>query len=398
MKKGVSWGAFDKTVLGLRAIFLILGFLFLYANHERLELSVPFLVLWLLSSFSFPLFFWRPAYLQAHFFFVTDFITTGGLSLYLTFEVNELVGGMILTSFMTGYLYKGRGTLWAIVASLIFFPALESILIESTLAFISSMINYTVMFGIGISLNMVLQSQRELKEQLRKNERQQEMIKEKNEALIQYADQVERLTLLEERSRMARELHDTIGHILTSSIMGLDAVKLLISSDKSKAIQKVGRLRNALNRGLDETRKNIHDLDPSNQKEMNLAEQLREMCEDFASHTDTQVTFTIMGVVFPISETHKRTLTRSLQESLTNAVRHGEATIISVNLSYEAEGLNLTIIDNGSPGAEAKHGFGLRGMEERLLTLNGSLDVSFSDEGTTVTCTIPMKGSDSAYD
>lgn len=239
-------------------------------------------------------------------------------------------------------------------------------------------------FGVGIAISKVLEAEKKTKVLLEENNRQ-------NQLLEEYAKQIENITLLEERNRLARDLHDTVGHTFTSVIMGLDAVSFLMDASPQKAKEQVGRLRDVMRRSLEETRTYIHQISP-NDEIGDLSEKMRNIVYEFASHTKTEINFTSNGAPVSISFQGSIALTRCLQEALTNAVRHGQADKIAVTLNQEASQVLLVITDNGMGIKEKKFGFGLSGMKERLESLQGSLAIESSDRGgTVVTCFLPVR-------
>lgn len=239
-------------------------------------------------------------------------------------------------------------------------------------------------FAIGISVAKVLEAEKKTQILLDENRRQ-------NQLLEEYAKQIEKVTLLEERNRLARELHDTVGHTFTSVIMGLDAVSFLIDASPQQAKEQVGRLRDVMNRSLNETRSYIHQISPNEGREK-FSSQLKKITDEFASHTKTEVIFKSLGTPANISFQGSTALTRCLQEALTNAVRHGLAKEITVILQQEPSDVVLIVRDDGTGREVEKFGFGLTGMKERLEALQGGLTIkSKVNEGTVVTCSLPVR-------
>jgi signal transduction histidine kinase len=239
-------------------------------------------------------------------------------------------------------------------------------------------------FAIGISVAKVLEAEKKTQMLLAENQRQ-------NQLLEEYAKQIEKVTLLEERNRLAKDLHDTVGHTFTSVIMGLDAVSFLIDASPQKAKEQAGKLREVMRRSLDETRTYIHQISPHEGRE-DLSAQLRNVASEFAAHTKTEINYNKVGTPANISFQGTTALTRCLQEALTNAVRHGHAKEITVILKQEPAQIVLTVKDNGVGMEIENYGFGLNGMKERLEALQGGFTiVSDVQKGTVVTCFLPVR-------
>jgi signal transduction histidine kinase len=238
-------------------------------------------------------------------------------------------------------------------------------------------------FGIGIAVAKVLEAEKRTQLLLEENRRQ-------NQLLEEYAKQIEKVTLLEERNRLARDLHDTIGHTYTSVIMGLDATSYLMGTAPDKAKEQVERLSHVMRKSLGEIRSHIHQISPTAEKE-EIASQLEHIADEFALHTKTEIHFEKVGISGK-SFTSQGTLTliRCLQESLTNAIRHGHANVIFITLKEEENFISLKVRDNGMGMSNLKLGFGLNGMKERLESLQGGMEIqSKENEGTVVTCFLP---------
>ncbi|WP_174727212.1 sensor histidine kinase [Mesobacillus harenae] len=239
-------------------------------------------------------------------------------------------------------------------------------------------------FGIGLAVAKVLEAEKKTQILLGENRRQ-------NQLLEEYAKQIEKVTLLEERNRLAKDLHDTVGHTFTSVIMGLDAASFLIGTAPEKAQEQVDRLSDVMRRSLGELRTHIHQISPVGEQE-ELSAQLKKVTDQFVLHTKTEILFEHAGPQeINISSQGSITFVRCLQEALTNAVRHGHANKIVVILQEEAVCVSLTIKDNGIGMSSVKYGFGLNGMKERMESLQGGLTIESKPQaGTVVTCFLPV--------
>jgi signal transduction histidine kinase len=240
------------------------------------------------------------------------------------------------------------------------------------------------LFGIGISVANVIEAEKKTQMLLVENRRQ-------NQLLEEYAKQIEMVTLLEERNRLARDLHDTVGHTFTSVIMGLDAVSFLMKTSPEKAQEQLDMLSSVMRKSLGEIRTQIHQISPSGERE-ELPFQLKKIADEFALHTKTTIQFEHIGHQnINISSHGTITLVRCLQESLTNAIRHGNANEIMITLKADSSHVILLVQDNGIGIRDVSYGFGLNGMKERLESIQGGLSMeSKENEGTIVTCYVPI--------
>jgi signal transduction histidine kinase len=240
------------------------------------------------------------------------------------------------------------------------------------------------LYGIGIAVAKVIEAEKKTQRLLVENRRQ-------NQLLEEYSRQIEKVTLLEERNRLARDLHDTVGHTFTSVIMGLDAASFLMKSSPEKAQKQVDVLSDVMRKSLEEIRTQIHQISPSDEKE-EVPSQLKKMADEFALHTKTSILFEYIGHQdINISSQAAITLIRCLQESLTNSIRHGHASEIMITLKAESSHVVLLVQDNGIGMRDVSYGFGLNGMKERLESLQGGLSIESKENvGTVVTCFLPV--------
>ena len=159
-----------------------------------------------------------------------------------------------------------------------------------------------------------------------------QMIEDKNQTLVQYAKQIESLTLVGERNRMARDLHDTLGHSFISYILGLDAVLYLMDSNPSQAKKKIEELRHYASENLDQIRETIHEI--GSETDISVTDHFSAMIDEFSVYTNTKVNLHVIGEEYVLGHSVRMTLLRCLQESLTNAKRHGHAKVVSINLIF----------------------------------------------------------------
>ncbi|MCI9239658.1 sensor histidine kinase [Oscillibacter sp.] len=201
-----------------------------------------------------------------------------------------------------------------------------------------------------------------------------QQLNQANDRLRDYAFELERMTEVRERNRLAREIHDTLGHTLTGIIMGSDAGLALFDAAPEEAKKRIQVVAQAARNGLNDVRRSIKALRPDALENTTLAEALETMISNFKAATSAEVFYDQQAGLLVLAQDEEDTLYRVLQESMTNAVRHGRATEIHIHITRRDNLLTIDVRDNGCGcGAEAKEGFGLRHMRERLELLGGSL-------------------------
>lgn len=215
-----------------------------------------------------------------------------------------------------------------------------------------------------------------------------------NTQLLQYGQTLEQLAESRERNRLARELHDTLAHYLSGSILHLNGAKALWNSDKPKARSMVNDAVQTLSEGLHETRKAIQTLRSSPVELLGLKQSLEDFIRHDAERLGLDVTLTLKTVP-NISEPSAQSLYHIAQELMRNIERHAQATHLAVVLKPQGKDLLLGIEDNGV-GFHPEHvdttrHFGLLGLEERVRLLQGTTSIhSRPNQGTRVEIRIPL--------
>ena len=220
-------------------------------------------------------------------------------------------------------------------------------------------------------------------------------LREAHERLQKYAEQAEDHAIAEERSRISRDLHDTLGHRLTASIVQLEGAGRLVPDQQERAIQIIETVREQLAEGLDEVRETVSMLRTPAGTGISLSAALTQLAADFEQATHLPIAVSVPDDLPPLPEAARLALFRATQEALTNVQRHAEATAASVLLTLGPglASVNVRVKDNGRGMAEdaISNGFGLRGMQERIAQLGGTVDIeSTRTTGTSVSVTLPI--------
>ncbi len=196
----------------------------------------------------------------------------------------------------------------------------------------------------------------------------------------------------EERKRLARELHDTVGQSLSSLMIG---ISLMARMDRSRAITKSEELQAAASETLTQVRELSRDLRPSALDDLGLEAVLERCAEHYSTRypgIEVEVHVDGIGRLPPTVET---AMYRIVQEALTNAVRHGQARFVDILLVH-LNGTARAIIEDDGVGFEVEHAVrfgnsvGIHAMQERAEILGGSFSIESGDSGTTVYVELPV--------
>lgn len=210
-----------------------------------------------------------------------------------------------------------------------------------------------------------------------------------NEELKQFADIKEKMGKTKERNRLAREIHDTLGHTLTGISAGIDACITMIDSNPQVTKKQLEVISKVTRDGIGEIRRSVNELRPDALERLSLESAISNMIEDMTSVTQAEVFFQCESNL-KFDEDEENTIYRIVQESITNALRHGKANKIWVTIRKEDSELHLQIQDNGIGCADMKKGFGIKHMQERIQMLHGTVTYK-SENGFLVEAVIPIR-------
>lgn len=197
-----------------------------------------------------------------------------------------------------------------------------------------------------------------------------------NMQLQEYASSAEQGAILEERKRLTREIHDTMGYSFTNLVMMLEAAKYLVKPDQSELLQHIVSIRKQANEGLVEVQRALYALRPGQlTKEVGLAA-IHHLISTICKATHIEIAFNFGNAPLSFGEEIDLVIYRFVQEAITNALRHGKATQISVSFSLFGNEVHILIQDNGIGAGVIKESYGLSGMRERIEKIGGRLEIS----------------------
>lgn len=216
------------------------------------------------------------------------------------------------------------------------------------------------------------------------------MVHQVNHELENYAAVSEKIAEDKERKRLAREIHDTLGHALTGIAAGVDACIAMIDINPEATKKQLMVISKVVRQGIVDVRNSLNKLRPSALEQHGFKGAIENMIEEFTSVSDLTISLDYRLDKVDFENTKEDILFRVIQESVTNAVRHGDATHIDISLYIEDNSLYLKIQDNGQGCEEIHYGFGLKQMKERLGMINGKVAYD-GHHGFLTIVTIPLQ-------
>jgi signal transduction histidine kinase len=230
---------------------------------------------------------------------------------------------------------------------------------------IPRVIDYFAIFGMSFLAKIAVHQKNELARD--------------NEQLRIASIELGRKAQLQERTRISREIHDSVGHTLTSAITGLQTAALALEKNQYPlAIEMVERTKEYVMSGLNDVRSSVH---------------LLRLIEETKKSTNVKIEYDIGTMMSDLPPLIEITIYRALQEGLTNGIRHGFSSTFHFSLTFHSEVIRFILSDNGKAPIQIVYGFGLNAMKERLDDVGGELLISnnTSTSGVTLEITIPFQ-------
>lgn len=274
-----------------------------------------------------------------------------------------------------------------------YFSFYDSTTQQYLLGFFNTVVSVNILIFIVYCI-YVIQNQRGTIDEVNKLYKQlskaNEDLQKANEQLKEYSKITEKMGETKERNRLAREIHDTLGHTLTGIAAGIDACITMVEKkpeDTKKQLEIISRVTRD---GINEIRRSVNKLRPDALERLNLESAIHQMIIEIESITNTRIYFESDVKNLNFASDEEDAIYRVIQESITNSIRHGKATQIWVHIKGGEGEIILTVKDNGIGCTEMKNGFGTRHIIERIKMLNGTVEFDGTD-GFTVTARIPIR-------
>ncbi len=257
------------------------------------------------------------------------------------------------------------------------------------LAVLSSMVSDLMLIVIHfLVINFAIFFYKKNRELTAKNEELNETNTKLNAAYLE----LQELTALEERQRIAKDIHDTAGHSITTVIMQTEAARLVIDRDPADAKRKIAAANLQAKHALEELRESVHLLSGQDGG-VTLKSQLLEIVHESTDGTGIAIRYDIDDV--DLCDSKRRFLMNTLKEGISNGLRHGNATAFWFELKKEDGRIDMLLSDNGRGMkiSNLKEGFGLSGMTRRAKSLGGTVWFETEPgEGFEIHLTLPLDG------
>ena len=202
-----------------------------------------------------------------------------------------------------------------------------------------------------------------------------------NQHLREYAMQVEELAIAKERNRLAREIHDGLGHFLTTIHMQIQAGRAVMPNDPNRALETLTKAQNLTQEALADVRRSVAALRVSPGEARPIDESIQDLLES-CKGSAVAAELKISGNPRALPPTQQLTLYRAVQEGINNTLKHAHASHLWVHLDYtQINVVRLVVSDDGQGVTDLRQGFGLMGLQERMHLLQGELHISSTPGG-----------------
>lgn len=261
------------------------------------------------------------------------------------------------------------------------FPALP--LYQERWRFI--LLSFTLLFGLSLVFVLLIMNAIIAERQI------QEKLANANQQLRQYALRIENQATLQERNRIAREIHDSLGHSLTALNLQLETALKLLSSDPVRATEFLARAKQLGSEALREVRQSVSTMRSDTLQGRSLKDAIATLALECLP-TDISPIYSIQ-LERPLPTEVNTAVYRIVQEALTNICKYAEATEVKIQLNTTLTNLHLTVQDNGKGFNLDQNttGFGLQSMRDRTLALAGQFEIdSAPTMGCLITVDIPL--------
>jgi len=200
-------------------------------------------------------------------------------------------------------------------------------------------------------------------------------------------NKIDELAVIEERNRIARDIHDSLGHNITATIMQMEMADKILDKDTEKARELLREAKGNAREGMEAIRQVLETLKA--REEAVGMDELKLLVSEFSRKTGLSIEIEIDHGFDKLPKRHREVLFRIIQESMTNAVRHGNAGHFSVLIDVEDNGISFEVKDDGIGSENLIQGNGLKGMFKRVEALDGEIEFC-SEDGFVIKGFIPF--------
>lgn len=280
--------------------------------------------------------------------------------------------GLIIDAFTLKY--KKIKYIFIVLISLI------ALSIRSNKSIEEGFVNLVIMFIFIILLNYISRlysTKNEAQKLYDKLKMSEEKLIEVNSQLEEYLTSIEELTVLKERNRISREIHDSVGHSLSTAMIQLSAMESIANKEGSMLRNMARNLREFINESFQDVKKAVSELKSDDYDNYRGIIRIQDLCKNFEKMSGVEVNITLSKGNWTLSTKQSSHLYRITQEVLSNALRHGKSSKVKVIINFIENEVVISFKDNGVGTDIIKEsGFGLKNIRERVEEIGGTIDMN----------------------
>ena len=356
-------------------------------NSKKLVDFIRYFLIALSALRNFEIFFRQPVHLASFLLWI--------LLLQLNwFAANKprthylLIGLTVIVGLLSTYLWSSLPVFLLGLSSADmykYFPQRAKVLVVPyailgiALAWPSTVFEVASFLAVALFLIVIIElmdRENNLQEEIYKKLKYEEELTSRSAMLSSSLDSQHELGLMQERNRIARDLHDSIGHALSTVIIQLEAIAKLSEDDSPKAAEMSLNLRDFTKSSLDDVRTSINHLKPKNYDKFEFIDSLKALVDNYNLSSPIDSYFSFNKPLWTLNSSQQELIYRAIQEFLSNSTKHSNADEIRIFLNYNLESIILSMQDNGQGASEVVEGIGLKSLKERVSLNNGSLQIS----------------------
>lgn len=348
--KYISYGMHNITAAVLAILFYICMNMIFYIYRRR---TVKFISSLLSAVILISMYFISPVFLLLLPLSIADMILSQSGKIYILFIIS-----------LIPLLFAGRG-----------------LILEYAVVAVLSLLIYMLVYMAHKKIEMQAKNIDELR---LKNQNLMSKLDRSDE----YVSQLRHITQIEERNRIAQEIHDKIGHSIAGSIIQLEAARALLSKDGVKADRMIERVTDVLREGMEQIRSSLRNLKPPSE-ELGI-NRIKFILDRFSSENSKKTILLHSGDLNRITYAQWKVVMENTEEALTNVLKYSFAQSVTVEIEVLNKFVKVEIRDNGVGARVIKKGLGITGMEERCQGLGGKL-ITDGSKGFSVITLLPIE-------
>ena len=304
------------------------------------------------------------------------------------------------SSFITIYLYatlveaifinKGFDKYYLLILNLITFNAYNfynSLSEPNLISFLDKFSSTFIPYSATAIILLLVVARRKERKTIR--ELNSELI-EQNTKLQEYSRKVEQLTLVNERNRVAQDLHDSLGHHLMALSMHLNILEKTIDKSPDKSKEILVKSQKIVSDSIAELRNTVYEL-KENKEDTSFLIAIKELTDNLSTLNTIEFEIEVTPEIEDYSPFIKDILYKTIKEALTNGVKHGKAKKFEILISIKDSNINLIIKNNGISPDNIVKSNGLKGIEERFKLINGKVNFEILQPGFSINAIIPVR-------